>query len=61
VKEDIVNTNRSPKKDGDGVIDPGALSVGEGTEENSAAWARLENGRYQPRRIRGSCHGRELG
>ena len=24
-------------------------------------WVEIENGRYQPRRIRGSCLGRELG
>jgi hypothetical protein len=24
-------------------------------------WEQIENGRYQPRRIRGSCIGRELG
>lgn len=26
-----------------------------------AAWQQVENGRYRPRRIRGSCLGRELG
>jgi hypothetical protein len=25
------------------------------------AWEEIENGRYMPRRIRGSCLGRELG
>ncbi len=29
--------------------------------EQPAAWKEIENGRYQPRRIRGSCLGRELG
>jgi hypothetical protein len=24
-------------------------------------WEQIENGRYMPRRIRGSCRGRELG
>lgn len=26
-----------------------------------APWEMIENGRYQPRRIKGSCLGRELG
>ena len=26
-----------------------------------AAWEQIENGRYRPRRIRGSYQGRELG
>jgi hypothetical protein len=25
------------------------------------AWEEIENGRFRPRRIRGSCPGRELG
>ena len=25
------------------------------------AWEQIEDGRYMPRRVRGSCHGRELG
>jgi len=25
------------------------------------AWEEIEDGRYQPRRVRGSCIGRELG
>jgi hypothetical protein len=25
------------------------------------AWEQIEEGRYMPRRVRGSCHGRELG
>jgi hypothetical protein len=31
-----------------------------GTEQ-PRAWEMIENGRYQPRRIKGSCVGRELG
>jgi hypothetical protein len=27
----------------------------------TGAWEMIETGRYQPRRIRGSCLGRELG
>ena len=29
--------------------------------EEVAAWEEIENGRFMPRRVRGSCHGRELG
>jgi len=29
--------------------------------ETVAAWELVENGRYRPRRIKGSCLGRELG
>jgi hypothetical protein len=29
--------------------------------EQPRAWEMIENGRYQPRRIKGSCLGRELG
>lgn len=29
--------------------------------EGSPPWEMIENGRYMPRRIRGSFHGRELG
>jgi hypothetical protein len=25
------------------------------------AWEQVADGRYMPRRVRGSCHGRELG
>jgi hypothetical protein len=28
---------------------------------STPAWEQIENGRYMPRRIRGSCLGRELG
>jgi len=35
------------------VDQPGAPATG--------AWEMIETGRYQPRRIRGSCLGRELG
>jgi hypothetical protein len=29
--------------------------------DDVAAWVMIENGRYQPQRIKGSCLGRELG
>jgi hypothetical protein len=29
--------------------------------EEVPAWELIDTGRYMPRRIRGSCHGRELG
>ena len=36
--------------------EPGASATGA-----TAAWEMIETGRYQPRRIRGSLLGRELG
>ena len=38
-----------------------AISFGILPEENVPAWAQIEAGRYQPRRIKGSFRGRELG
>jgi hypothetical protein len=38
-----------------------AVSFGILPEENVPAWAMIEAGRYQPRRIKGSFRGRELG
>jgi hypothetical protein len=29
--------------------------------ESPPAWEQIENGRFMPRRVRGSCLGRELG
>ncbi len=34
---------------------------GEAEAAPAPAWEQLENGRYRPRRIRGSLRGRELG
>ena len=33
----------------------------EGEPDDVRAWEEIDTGRYMPRRIRGSCHGRELG
>ena len=38
-----------------------AVSYGILPEENVPAWAQIETGRFQPRRIKGSFRGRELG
>jgi hypothetical protein len=38
-----------------------AAPAGSVEGEQPRAWAMIENGRYQPRRIKGSCLGRELG
>jgi hypothetical protein len=38
-----------------------AVSFGILPEETVRAWAQIEEGRYQPRRIKGSFRGRELG
>jgi hypothetical protein len=33
----------------------------EGDAEGMPAWTEIEEGRFMPRRVRGSCHGRALG
>ncbi len=38
-----------------------APAAGEEVPELPLAWEQIANGRYMPRRIRGSCLGRELG
>ena len=35
--------------------------IAAGLTDAAPAWQLIEAGRYQPRRIRGSCRGRELG
>lgn len=40
---------------------PGVSDVLPPSEIDKAPWELLENGRYMPRRIRGSFPGRELG
>jgi hypothetical protein len=37
------------------------VEVESGSREALPAWEMIESGRYRPRRIRGSFHGRELG
>jgi len=36
-------------------------TLDEAAAEPPLAWEQIENGRYMPRRIRGSLRGRELG
>jgi hypothetical protein len=40
--------------------DAGKVALGDAVAA-PPAWEEIEAGRYQPRRIRGSCRGRELG
>jgi hypothetical protein len=45
-----------------GIADPAQPAISpETAAEQPQAWEMIENGRYQPRRIKGSCVGRELG
>ena len=37
------------------------IPMPDATAEPVAAWEQIAEGRYMPRRIRGSCLGRELG
>jgi hypothetical protein len=43
----------------DGIPNP--QTPDEAVAEPPRAWEQIENGRYMPRRIRGSFRGRELG
>jgi len=47
------------KKDINGPNSPHFSLPDEASEE--AAWEQVEPGRFMPRRVRGSCHGRALG
>jgi hypothetical protein len=49
-----------PRKDLDDALVP-PLADSPTEERPIAAWEEIEDGRYMPRRVRGSCHGRELG
>lgn len=49
--------NESQKQEGASV----PPTVEEVEVEQLQAWEQIEDGRYMPRRVRGSCHGRELG
>jgi hypothetical protein len=40
---------------------PLSPTAGQADGEQVQAWEQIANGRYMPRRIRGSCPGRELG
>jgi hypothetical protein len=40
---------------------PLAAASGQAEGEPLQAWEQIAEGRYMPRRIRGSCQGRELG
>jgi hypothetical protein len=51
--------SRRDKEDRDEVATP--LPAADAGAESSPPWEQIENGRYMPRRIRGSCRGRELG
>ena len=50
--------NRTPE---DVSIAANAESPASEPASEVAAWEQIEDGRYMPRRVRGSCHGRELG
>lgn len=41
--------------------EPERTSLPEDGDEKPQAWELIDVGRYRPRRIRGSCLGRELG
>lgn len=55
-----MNTSNPPS---DAIDKVGALSQPDEREAEAqvAPWELIDTGRYQPRRIRGSCRGRVLG
>jgi hypothetical protein len=53
-----MSTPQDAREVGTGVPLPAA---GEPVAEQVQAWEQIAEGRYMPRRIRGSCIGRELG
>jgi len=52
-----LNANQSH----DDTLDPNAIPPLIGATGDSPAWEQIDIGRFQPRRIRGSLRGRELG
>jgi hypothetical protein len=46
---------------GEGELEQGPHFVAEPELDDVQAWEQIENGRYMPRRIRGSYRGRALG
>ncbi len=48
-----------PIREQEGALIPPTPNTAE--SEQVQAWEQIEDGRYMPRRVRGSCHGRELG
>jgi len=51
----IVKTRQKPGRPSDNRV------AAQNGGEQAPAWVEIEAGRYQPRRIRGSFRGRELG
>ena len=49
------------KSDHSGGLDGTQRLSHEAEAEKAVAWELVDAGRYRPRRIRGSCRGRELG
>jgi hypothetical protein len=52
----------SQTPDDDILVNPQALHFSiEGDAPGLPAWTQIEDGRFMPRRVRGSCQGRALG
>jgi hypothetical protein len=55
----VMNTSERDREAGASEVPPHPSSLI--PHPSLEAWEQIENGRYRPRRIRGSCLGRELG
>ncbi len=50
-----------PDKNAEFVSQDSPQFTAEESDQPVAAWEEVAEGRYMPRRVRGSCHGRALG
>lgn len=55
----MAESRRKPADDLSGAESPHFSTAADAAD--LPAWSEVDEGRYMPRRVRGSCHGRALG